>query len=89
MCSALNYLKVALDNLNVFSPNVRPLKAVDEKCLSHAHAIAWLKQMACGEIGLSALGAIVIGMRPFIAMWHSNSKSRDCARLLGVRVASC
>jgi len=38
MCSAFNYLEVALDDLNVFSPNVRPLKTADGKCLSHAHA---------------------------------------------------
>ena len=38
MCSGLNYLEVALDDLNVFSANVRPLKTADEKCLSHAHA---------------------------------------------------
>uniref|UniRef100_A0A9I9EKJ0 HAT C-terminal dimerisation domain-containing protein n=1 Tax=Cucumis melo TaxID=3656 RepID=A0A9I9EKJ0_CUCME len=38
MCNALNYLEVALDDLNVFSPNVYPLKTADRKCLSHAHA---------------------------------------------------
>ena len=78
---------MALDDLNVFSPNVCLFKAANEKCLLHALAYRLAEANDVWGNRFSTSGAVVIGMRPLTATWRSNFKSRDCARLLGVGVA--
>ena len=64
MCNGLNYLEVALDDLNVFSANVCPLKAADRKCLSHTHAYRLAKANDMWGNRLLCATGVVIGMRP-------------------------
>ena len=89
MCSALNYLEVALDDLNVFSPNVRHLKAVNRKYLSHAHVYrlaevndVWRNRLLCSRGDCDRNGPIYCN----VALQLQESRLRTSPRIRSHRL---